>query len=120
MEYVIYRNTETNDIWALYEVEKPYLCGINTGMHCKLLLVCTADKKNPMETMTLEQYKDEGQGYEDFSAYIFSEGIDEAAAANDYEKLGDFDKLMKDENPEIQEILKVIKAFFKSRYGVDY
>lgn len=122
MNYRLYRNTETKDIWALTEVEKPYLCGINTGMSCKLQLVCTSDFRNPMDIMDRNVYDNE-KGFESFNAYVFSEGIDAAAEANDYELIGDYEKVKLQAergDRDLADIVGVIRAFYKSRYGVDY
>lgn len=115
----VYKNTETNDYWEVREIEKPYNVGVNTGLHVGLQLICTADFKNPLDVMSKEEYEE--KGYESFTCYVYSEGIDEAAEANEYEVIGNSDWLdkIKDNTELVSSIKAARKGFYKSHYDID-
>ena len=106
----IYKNTETNDYWEVLEICKPYNVGQNTGMTVRVQLICTSDFKNPLDTMSSEDYEE--KGFESFNAFVYSEGIDEAAKANDYEAIGDTDSSLIPDEVRLARI-----ELFKQYYG---
>ena len=106
----VYKNTETGCYFEVRDIEKPYNVGVNTGLHVSLQMICTADFKNPLDVMSKDEYEE--KGYESFTCFVYSEGIDEAAEANEYEKVGESDRL-----PD--EVKLARKGFYKSHYDID-
>ena len=107
----IYKSTETGDYFEAYDIDKPYNVGQNTGVYVHLQMVCTSDLRNPLDVMSKEDYEE--KGYEGFNSFIYSEGIDEAAKANDYEVVGDSDSSL------VPETVKFIREqFYKKHYSL--
>lgn len=105
----IYKNTEMGGYWEVREIEKPYNVGQNTGMNVSLQMICTLDFKNPLDVMSKEEY--EIKGYESFTCFIYSEGIDEAAESNEFKVVGDSDNI-----PD--EVKVVREQFYKKHYSL--
>lgn len=108
----IYKSTEMGGYWEVREIKKPYNVGQNTGLQVSLQMVCTSDFKNPLDVMSKDEY--EKKGYESFTCIVYSEGIDEAAEANEFRVVGDSDSSLVP-----NEVKFARKGFYKSYYDIN-
>jgi hypothetical protein len=108
----IYKSTEMGGYWEVREIEKPYNVGQNTGLYVSLQMISTSDFKNPLDVMSKDEYEE--KGYEGFTCFVYSEGIDEAAEANEFKVVGDSDSSLVPD-----EVKLARKGFYKSHYDID-
>lgn len=108
----IYKSIEMGGYWEVREIKKPYNVGQNTGLQVSLQMVCTSDFKNPLDVMSKDEYEE--KGYESFTCIVYSEGIDEAAEANEFKVVGDSDSSLVP-----NEVKLARKGFYKSYYDIN-